>query len=158
VAIADSAVTEQVLGNGIVDQLCGRNGSKVLLWGNTLPDGFIQSPYMLKLADFGQIKDTKYTIDHTKLAPGFKIPFSCYASTNDSYYSDFTFSGENIEDNSIGSYQIMPRSLNGQRLCFFDGSGQSERPTLARGINELLEDGSIGIENLPPDYRAKLGL
>jgi hypothetical protein len=38
--------------------------------------------------------------------------------------------------------------------AFFDG----DTPTLVRGINELIEDGSIGIENLPPDYRAKLGL
>jgi hypothetical protein len=157
--IANGAVTEQVLGQGVVDQLCGRNGSKVILWGNTLPDGFIDSPFLLKLPSFGEgVKDANHTINYTKLAVGFKIPPSCYYNGGGGFdgVSGNAFNGANIDDNSIQSYQIMQRSLNGQRLCFLMVT--VDTPTLVRGINELIEDGSIGIENLPPDYRAKLGL
>jgi hypothetical protein len=152
-AIANNAVTQQVLGNVITDQLCGRNGDKVILWGNTLPDGFINVPSLIKI-DIPPWDgfSTDYPIDYTKLADDFKIPITAYA-TYDAFHQ------YNLDDGCIESYQIKENSLDGNRLRWIDTvyiGGYAH--LLSRDVNDLLEDGSIGIEHLPYAYRAILGL
>lgn len=147
--IADEAINEVILG-GLIDQFCGRNGSKVFLWGNVLPDNFINNNKLIATYQPSgtPVAELPYTIDYTKLVVGFQIQALNYRGGQ---FSDtFAFYPTDIADKAIEGYQIVDNSLAGGRLFQYGYS--------LRQIDFMLEDDSIEIENLPADYRAKLGL
>jgi len=145
--IADVAINTEILGD-LVDQFCGRNGSKVILWGNVLPNNFINNNILIAIYNPYRLAEIPYTIDHTKLAAGFQIQALNYRGRQ--WDDNKAFNPTDIADKAIESYQIAENSLAGGRLFQFGYS--------LRAVNSMLQDDSIGITNLPADYRAKLGL
>jgi hypothetical protein len=147
--IADEAINEMIL-DGLINQFCGRNGSKVFLWGNVLPDNFINNNKLIATYQPSgtPVAELPYTIDYTKLSPGFQIQALNYRGGQGS--DTFAFQPTDIADKAIEGYQIVDGSLAGGRLFQYGYS--------LRQIDSMLEDDSIEIDNLPADYRAKLGL
>lgn len=155
IKIATGAVNSSCLSDNIFNQLCGVNGSNAILWGNTLPDGFIGDPSYINHWGSGIA-----AIDHTKLAPNFYIDPVSY-SRGDGYKA---FTTVNIADRAISSFNIREKSLNGARMISYKrtGTGLAKIVGLflegARNPALMFEDGCVGINELPFDYKAKLGL
>lgn len=138
--IADGTIDANIL-RDLLSPLIGRNfagghSTTIQLYGNTLPDGFINNSSYLG----GFLINYRYLRNDFKLPPG--MPF-------------YNITGLNIGDQAIANYQIAPRSLNGTRINqYLPGSTYK----LPRDINDLIADGGIGPENLPASYRTALGL
>ena len=161
--IANGAVNNDILGDLIANQFAGRNGIKTILWGNTLNDRIILNPTFLSKNStaFPDYTIKNFPIDYTKLAPDFKIPALLYNKRfsfvlhDPTIYTDPQYIN-NIELGSIQGWQIKDNSIDGARL-FYKGQQpylrRSERP-----LSQMIGVGAIGIENLSPSYKAKLGL
>lgn len=142
-SINNGAIDRDVLGDRLADELCGANGSKLMLWSNTLSNDFIKSHFLLKGA---KNPPNSRPIDYTKLDPNFKIDERCY--------NVYAFSSANLSYGCIEGYQIEKGSLRGDRLFWQDNQGKHS----ALPINDMLADGAIEIVNLPSSYKSKLGL
>jgi hypothetical protein len=148
VKIANGAITEAVFSASFFKRFCGTHITNVVLWGNTLPNDFIK-----RADDINHYPGAASPIDHTKIVPGFQIPQNLYCTTQ-GYKA---FSVANIERRSIGSQNIKNNSLDGRRI-FFSKTIFTKDIKVVKPLSEILEDGCIGIENLPLDYKNKLGL
>jgi hypothetical protein len=142
--IANEALNNQVFSTKILNKFCGINGLAVHLWGNTLPDNFIKnSSYFFPTFGYSPI-------DHTKIVSNFRIPPELYSTS----YGYKAFTVANLAIGAVTSRTIKDKSIDGNRIFRFTGKGR----ITTRPISQLLENGSIGIEQLPPRYKAKLGL
>lgn len=158
IKIATKAVNSSHLSLNILNQLCGLNSSNAILWGNTLPDGFIGDPSYINHWGSGIA-----AIDHTKLALNFYINPISYSKGS----GHKAFTTVNIADGAISSFNIKEKSLIGQRMFVAKTvqSGPMSPKTFimvflegARNPALMFEDGSVGINELPFDYKQKLGL
>jgi hypothetical protein len=143
--IAAGAITAYQMTQYMANQFCGLNGVAVSLWGNTLPDNFINDVSYINHWGSGIAP-----IDHTKITSTFKIPANLYCQTRG--YSAFTT--DNLSDGVITARNIKEKSLDGLRIF----AGYWHDRITSRPVGQLLENGCIGIEQLPTRYRAKLGL
>lgn len=157
IKIATKAVNSSHLALNILNQLCGLNGSNAILWGNTLPNGFIGDPSYINHWGSGTA-----VIDHTKLAPNFYINPISYSKGA----GHKAFTTVNIADGAISSFNIKEKSLDGRRMItIINTSPPGQLKNLkavflegARNPGLMFEDGCVGINELPFDYKAKLGL
>ena len=158
IKIATGAVNSSHFGGNLPNQLCGINGSTAILWGNTLPDGFIGDPSYINHWGSGIAP-----IDHTKLAPNFYINPISYSRG----VGHKAFTTVNIADGAISSFNIKEKSLSGARMTYaktIQLDPMSPKTFLmvflegARNPGLMFEDGCVGINELPFDYKAKLGL
>lgn len=160
--IANQAVNSTILGDIITNQFAGRNGVKTVLWGNTLRDGIIANPWFLSKNNtiFQNYNIKTYPINYTKLVAGFKIPPELYNRTWawKVYNSDYPVATypNNLAPNCIAGWQIKDNSIDGARL-FYKGNAPFNR-LCQRPLSQMIANGAIGIENLSPSYKAKLGL
>lgn len=146
--IANGAITANVFSGSMVNYLCGLNSTQIALGGNTAPDNFIKSHKYIN-----HYPGVASPIDHTKIVPNFQIWPSLYCAEEGSK----AFYVGNIAAYSITSRSIADNSLNGNRLKYSsDGSWKSLRTP--RPIGQLLADGCIGVNNIPKDWKNKLGL
>lgn len=143
--IAPQAITSYQMTQYMANRFCGLNGVAVSLWGNTLPDNFINDPSYINHWGSGIAP-----IDHTKINSTFKIPANLYCQT----LGHLAFTTDNLAYGVITSKNIKERSLDGLRLF----AGYSHDRITSRPIGQLLENGCIGIEQLPTRYRGILGL
>lgn len=143
--IEDETINENILQDllaGLVGRRFIDNGNaNILLWGNTLPDGFITN------INYFSVFSPATTINYTNLRDDFQLPFGIAFET-------ITF--RCYGDQCIANYQIANRSLSGLRLN--QPTNNSGGTVLARNINDLIADGGIAPENLPAAYRTALGL
>lgn len=138
--IAPQAIGVNQLTNNMLAMLRGSNTTAVRLWGNTLPDNFIKNVQHIRYTNVSPV-------DHTKITPDFGIFPSLYSASNG--YKAFT--APNIANGAITARNIKNNSLDGNRIFYYRTA--SVRPT-----GQMLAKGCIGIENLPLDYKNKLGL
>lgn len=149
----DGVIDENIMGVDLLSIFTGNqnpntNQQRLYLWGNVLPDNFITDRQTFSFGYetfFGPNK-----INSTHLAPNFKI------SANKFTLNNLFSGGEDMRyfaDQIIASYQIADNSLNASyRLVHTPSS------SLSRNINDLIADGAIQPQHLPPVYRAVLGL
>lgn len=162
--VVNGAVNSDVLGNLIANQFAGRNASKAILWGNTLRDGIIANPWFLSKNNtiFQDYNIKTYPINYTKLTPDFKIPPTLYNRTWAwrVYNSDYDPAKypNNLAPNCIAGWQIKDNSIDGARLFYQKGTGYPVFRASQRPLGQMIAHGAIGIENLSPSYKAKLGL
>lgn len=138
--IAPQAIGENQLTNNMLAMLRGSNTTAVRLWGNTLPDNFIKNVHHIRYTNVSPV-------DYTKITPDFGIWQSLYSARRG--YKAFT--APNIANGAITARNIKNNSLDGNRIFYYRTA--SVRPT-----GQMLAKGCIGIENLPLDYKNKLGL
>lgn len=146
--IANRAVTANVFSPSILNLLCGLNNTQIALGGNTAPDNFITShKYINHYTGVGS------PIDHTKIVPGFQIWSNLYCAEEGSK----AFNVGNIARKSITSRCIANNSLDGNRFKY-SSNGSWKNIKTPRPIGQLLADGCIGVNNIPKDWKNKLGL
>ena len=143
--IAAGAITANVFSQSMVNLLSGINNTPVALWGNTLPDNFIT-----RADHINYYPGVASPIDHTKIVPGFQIPQNLYCAMEG--YKAFNVG--NIVVGAITNRNIQEKSLDGNRIF----AGRKHDRITSRPIGQLLEYGCIGVGQLPPRYRQKLGL
>ena len=146
--ISNGAITVNVLSQTMLNYLCGLNNTQIALGGNVAPDNFITSHKYINY-----YPGAASPIDHTKIVLGFKIPANLYCAT-EGYKS---FNVGNIAAGAITSRCIANNSLNGERLKS-SPNGYWNNVKTPRPIGQLLADGCIGPENIPVQWRQKLGL
>jgi hypothetical protein len=146
--IANGAIKVNVLSQSILNLLSGINNTQVALGGNTAPDNFITSHKYINY-----YPGAASPVDHTKIVLGFKIPANLYCATEG--YKAFNVG--NIAPYAITSRSIANGSLNGERLRSCPTGSLKDQRT-ARPISQLLADGCIGVNNIPVDWKNKLGL
>jgi len=146
--IANGAITANVFSPSILNLLCGLNSTQIALGGNTAPNNFITSAKYLNY-----YPGVASPIDHTKIVPGFQIWSGLYCATEG--YKAFNVG--NIAAGAITSRCIANNSLAGDRFKYSsDGNWKNLRTP--RPIGQLLADGCIGVNNIPTDWKNKLGL
>lgn len=138
--IAPQAIGQNQLTDNMLAMLCGSNTTAARLWENTLPDNFIKNVHHIRYTNVSPI-------DYTKITPDFGIWQSLYSARRG--YKAFT--APNIANGAITARNIKNNSLDGNRIFYYRTA--SVRPT-----GQMLAKGCIGIENLPLDYKNKLGL
>lgn len=146
--IANRAITANVFNQSIHNLLCGLNNTQIALGGNTAPDNFITSHKYIN-----HYPGVASPIDHTKIVPNFQIWSGLYCAEEGSK----AFTVQNIAPYSITSRCIANNSLAGDRLKYSSNAKWTNLKT-ARPIGQLLADGCIGVNNIPKDWKNKLGL
>jgi hypothetical protein len=146
--IANGAITANVFSGSMVNYLCGLNSTQIALGGNTAPDNFITSHKYIN-----HYTGAASPIDHTKIVPGFQIWSGLYCAEEGSK----AFSVQNIAPGAITSRNIANGSLDGSRI-FSCPSGKWNETRTPRAIAQLLADGCIGVNNIPVEWKQKLGL
>lgn len=146
--IANGAITANVLSQSMVNYLIGTNNTQIALGGNTAPNNFITSAKYLNY-----YPGAASPIDHTKIVPGFQIWSGLYCATEG--YKAFNVG--NIARGAITSRNIANGSLNGDRFKY-SSNGNWKNLRTPRPIGQLLADGCIGVNNIPKDWKNKLGL
>ncbi|MBM3467496.1 MAG: hypothetical protein FJX70_06700 [Alphaproteobacteria bacterium] len=146
--IANGAVTANVFSQSMVNYLCGLNSTQIALGGNTAPDNFITSHKYIN-----HYPGVASPIDHTKIVPGFQIWSGLYCAEEGSK----AFNVGNIARGAITSRNIANGSLDGSRI-FSCPSGRWDERRTPRAIAQLLADGCIGVNNIPVEWKQKLGL
>lgn len=146
--IANGAVTANVFNQSMVNYLCGLNNTQIALGGNTAPDNFIKSHKYIN-----HYPGVASPIDHTKIVPGFQIWSGLYCADEGSK----AFNVGNIAAKAITSRCIANNSLAGNRFKYSPNANWRNLKT-PRPIGQLLADGCIGVNNIPKEWKNKLGL
>lgn len=146
--IANGAITANVFSGSMVNYLCGLNSTQIALGGNTAPDNFIKSHKYIN-----HYPGVASPIDHTKIVPDFQIWSGLYCAEEGSK----AFNVGNIAKGAITSRCIADNSLAGDRLKY-SSDGNWKNLKTPRPIGQLLADGCIGVNNIPKDWKNKLGL